>query len=164
MMKDLIRSQKKINLFHTPGEPLNLDRVLVVEDDSDFCSVLKDYLESVPFETTAVSNGLQALQEVLVRDFDAIICDMMMPCLAGDLFYLAVERTKPQLCRRFVFITGHSRNPKVDYFIKEIGGTMLAKPFHMSALRDAVEFILKSRALAPNASQKSDWITERTHR
>lgn len=133
---------------------MKFDRVLVLEDDSDFCSILKDFLESVPYETTAVTDGLEGLQEIISNDFDAIICDMMMPRLAGDLFYLAVERVKPELCRRFVFITGHSRHPKVDYFIKAIGGTVLSKPFHMTALRDAVEFVLKCRCMAPKPTRR----------
>ena len=33
-----------------------------------------------------------------------------MPTMAGDMFYLAVQKTKPQLCSRFLFVTGHADN------------------------------------------------------
>ena len=125
------------------GEEVALARILLLEDDADFRDVLKVYLESVPYEVVAVENGVEGLRKVLEERFDAIICDMMMPGLAGDLFYLGVERTKPKLCQRFVFITAHSANEKIKYFIREIGGTMLAKPFLMKELQGAIEFVLR---------------------
>jgi DNA-binding response OmpR family regulator len=124
-----------------------LTKVLVLEDDAGMREVLAEYLESVPFEVVAVENGLDGLKKVLAEDFDAIVCDMMMPGLSGDLFYLAVERTKPELCSRFVFVTGHSGNEKIKYFIREIGGTILAKPFHMEDLRGAIRFVLRDAEL-----------------
>ena len=125
------------------GGEFAITRILLLEDDADLREVLKNYLESVPFEVVAVGNGVEGLRKVLEQRFDAIVCDMMMPGLAGDLFYLGVERTKPELCRRFVFITAHSANEKIKYFIREIGGTMLTKPFLMEDLRDAIEFALR---------------------
>lgn len=127
------------------NERVEFNRILVLEDDVDFASVLADYLLSVPYEVMTVSNGIEGLHAVLSHDFDAVVCDMMMPLLAGDLFYLAVERAKPHLCSRFVFMTGYTANPKIDYFIKEIGGTILPKPFHMEALRDAIEYVVPNR-------------------
>jgi DNA-binding response OmpR family regulator len=128
-------------------EDVALTRVLVLEDDSDMRGVLKEYLESVPCEVAAVENGMDGLRRVLAENFDAIVCDMMMPGLAGDLFYLAVERTKPELCARFVFITGHSGNEKIRYFIQQIGGTILAKPFHMDDLRKAIHYVMRDAEL-----------------
>ena len=125
------------------GEEVALTRILLLEDDAELRDALKNYLESVPFGVVAVENGVEGLRKVLEERFDAIICDMMMPGLAGDLFYLGVERTKPKLCQRFVFITAHSANEKIKYFIREIGGTMLTKPFLMKELQGAIEFVLR---------------------
>ncbi len=128
-------------------DEVKLAKVLVLEDDADMRDALRDYLESVPYEVVAVENGVEGLRKVLVERIDAIVCDMMMPGLAGDLFYLGVERTKPELCPRFVFITAHSGNEKINYFIREIGGTMLAKPFRMEELREAIKYVLRNADL-----------------
>lgn len=124
---------------------LQLERILVLEDDRDFSAILKDFLESIPFDVTTVENGVEGLREVMAHPFDVIICDMMMPKLSGDMFYLAVERVKPELCRRFVFVTGHRANPKIDGFIRQIRGTILQKPFHMDELRETIAYAMARR-------------------
>jgi DNA-binding response OmpR family regulator len=122
---------------------LKLTRILVLEDDEIMRHLLVEYLESVPYEVTAVANGVDGLRRVVAENFDAIVCDMMMPKLSGDLFYLAVERTKPDHCGRFVFITAHGANEKIRYFIEKIGGSILPKPFHMEELRAAITYVMR---------------------
>ena len=92
-------------------------------------NVIKEYLEGNFYQVAAVSNGAEGVRAVLKQEFDVIVCDMMMPKLPGDMFYTAIERMRPHLCRRFIFITGHRGNPKITDFIKQVRGTMLAKPF-----------------------------------
>ena len=64
-----------------------------------------------------------------------------MPKLSGNLFYLSVKKMKPHLCSRFIFITGHACNPKINDFIKQVKGTVLLKPFQMDDLLEAVTFV-----------------------
>lgn len=121
---------------------VKLEKILLLEDDPGFSSVLCDFLESVPYDVVAVENGVDGLRRVMAEDFTLVLCDMMMPKLSGDMFYRAVERVKPNLCSRFIFITGHGANPKVDRFMREIRGTMLPKPFHMDMLNETIKFCL----------------------
>jgi CheY-like chemotaxis protein len=104
-------------------------------------SVIKEFLEGNFYEVVAVGNGAEGVRAVLKQEFDVIVCDMMMPKLPGDMFYTAIERMRPHLCRRFIFITGHRGNPKINDFIKQVKGTMLSKPFRMDDLIDAVAFV-----------------------
>ena len=101
-------------------------------------AAIKEYLETHFYDVTAVSNGVEGVRAVLNSDFDIVVCDMMMPKLPGDMFYTAIERMRPHLCKRFIFITGHRGNPKINDFIKQVHGTMLAKPFRMDDLIDAI--------------------------
>jgi len=101
-------------------------------------TVIKEFLQTNFYEVTAVGNGAEGVRAVLKQEFDVIVCDMMMPKLPGDMFYTAIERMRPHLCRRFIFITGHRGNPKINDFIKQVHGTMLAKPFRMDDLIDAI--------------------------
>lgn len=117
-------------------------RVLLLEDDEQFQEIMKEFLESNFFDVVAVRNGVEGVQEILKTDFDVIVCDMMMPTLPGDMFYLAVERMRPHLCKRFVFITGYRGNPKITEFIKKVNGTILIKPFHVDDLLETVAFVM----------------------
>ena len=122
---------------------LDIKSILLLDDDPDLAFTMKALLESRNFVVTAVSNGAEGLREILAFEFDAIICDLMMPTMPGDMFYLAVQRSRPHLCKRIIFITGHAQNPKVDAFLKTVDGIALFKPVHTEELISALSLILK---------------------
>ena len=116
-------------------------KVLLLEDDPAFKEIMTDFLKETGFEVVAVMNGVEGVHQVLASDFEVILCDMMMPTLPGDMFFRAVERMRPHLCDRFVFMTGHRGNAKVNDFIKSVNGTILTKPFHVDDLLEMIAFI-----------------------
>ena len=124
------------------------NKILILEDDEEFNSILKQSLEGDYFEVVAVANGDDGIREIVSSDFGAIVCDIVMPKLPGDMFYLAVERLRPQLCSRFVFISGKNGNRKITEFMQRINGTLLKKPFHVDDLLDLIHFVLIRTALA----------------
>ncbi len=113
-------------------------RVLLLEDDPSFNKIIKVFLTESGYTVTAVQNGVEGIREVLAGDFVAILCDMMMPTLPGDLFYRAVERARPHLCARFVFMTGHLGSRA--NFIQSVNGFVLQKPFQLKDLLDSITF------------------------
>ena len=116
-------------------------KVLLLEDDPQFKDIMKEFLASHGFSVMAVQNGVEGVHEVLAHDFEIILCDMMMPTLPGDMFFRAVERMRPHLCNRFIFMTGHRGNPKVTDFIRNVNGTILSKPFHVDDLLEMIAFV-----------------------
>jgi len=122
---------------------LEIKSVLLVDDDTELAETLKELLEGYNFVVTVVNNGVEALREVMALDFDVIICDLLMPKMPGDMFYLAVQKTKPHLARRFLFVTGHADNPKVDGFLRSINGLTMHKPVQTEDLVRMINRILK---------------------
>jgi DNA-binding response OmpR family regulator len=116
-------------------------KVLLLEDDEAFKEIMTDFLKETGFEVVAVANGVEGVHQVLAGDFEVILCDMMMPTLPGDMFFRAVERMRPHLCDRFIFMTGHRNNKKVNDFIALVNGTILTKPFHVDDLLEMIAFI-----------------------
>jgi CheY-like chemotaxis protein len=127
--------------------------LLLVEDDEQFSEMMRILLEGIPFKIEQARNGAEAIKRVLVHDFDYILCDMVMPEFPGEMFYRAVERTKPRLCQRFIFMTGYRNDEKIHNFIKAVHGLILWKPFKLSELFDAIRIIdgRKSRSEASGA-------------
>jgi DNA-binding response OmpR family regulator len=119
-------------------QPRGPRTVLVVDDDAEFITALRLFLEAHRYEVLEAHDGGEAIRCVLARDFDAILCDMVMPTFPGDMFYRAVERAKPHLCRRFIFMTGHRGEPKIIEFIGKIGGFILWKPFEFRVMLEAM--------------------------
>ena len=113
-------------------------RVLLLEDRSDFRQVIHDYLESRSYSVTSVQSGIEGLRKIMEGRFDLIICDMMMPNMGGEMFYWAVTRVRPGTRQRFLFFTGHKNNPRIDFFFRRVHATVLFKPFALSALDAAI--------------------------
>src|SRR5258708_16573140 len=85
---------------------LELKAVLVVDDDKQLASALQWILADENFLVDVAFDGEEALLKVRVHEYDAVICDLMMPRLRGDEFYIKAEELRPELARRFIFITG----------------------------------------------------------
>ena len=114
-------------------------KVLIVDDDVAFADVIRTNLEQAGYKVEVAADGVQGIKKVMVEDFTAILCDMVMPNLAGDMFYVAVERVKPHLCKRVVFITGHRGDKKIDEFIRKVHGIVLWKPFQPHVLIETIQ-------------------------
>ena len=100
-------------------------------------------LESRNFIVTTAANGVEGLREVMDLDYEVILCDMVMPEMPGDAFYREVERVKPHLCERFIFITGHRADPKVAEFIEEVDGLVLFKPAPIEDIMGMISLALR---------------------
>ena len=118
-------------------------KILLLEDDEGLSATLKAFLESCSCKVTRFESGADGLRRIMVEDFDLVLCDMVMPTFPGDKFFLAVQRVKPALCHRFLFMTGYRADRRYETFIRKIGGLMLWKPFEPHDLSAAIQIVLK---------------------
>lgn len=117
--------------------------VLLLDDDPELAQMLEAYLTAQGYEVTCALNGVEGMKIIMAQDFAVIICDLLMPNLAGDMFYLAVTKVKPAMARRFVFISGHQANPKWESFIRSSQAPVLWKPFPSHDLLTCVEVVAR---------------------
>jgi len=54
-------------------------RILVVDDEPDFCSIVQGQLEKEGFEVELAYNGVEGMEKVQAKPPDAIVLDVMMP-------------------------------------------------------------------------------------
>ena len=57
----------------------NKKRILLVDDEPDFCSIVQGQLEKEGFEVELAYNGVEGLKKIRENPPDAIILDVMMP-------------------------------------------------------------------------------------
>ena len=112
--------------------------VLIIDDDTDLTETLKALLQLEGFVVTTYNRAVDALRKVMERDFDAIICDMVMPTLRGDMFYLAVSKVKPHLCKRFIFVTAYGSDPSIAAFLSATERPVLHKPVAIDDILDVL--------------------------
>jgi CheY-like chemotaxis protein len=123
--------------------------VLVLEDDATLAATLCSGLSLHNYKVTRVRSGAEGVQCVLKQDFDIILCDMVMPGFPGDMFYRAIERIRPHLCKRFLFMTGHRGDRHIDEFIRSVRGLMVWKPFQLHELLQAMQAAVEKNAKPP---------------
>src|SRR3954466_8863533 len=123
---------------------LQLKAVLVVDDDQQLASALQWILADENFLVDIAFDGEEALMKVKAHEYDAVICDLMMPRLRGDEFYLRAREMRPSLTDHFIFITGFAADPKVNNFLLEHDVKYLVKPFAVDGLINCVKQLLLS--------------------
>ncbi len=58
-------------------------RVLVIDDDRKLCRLIRDYLEPLGYDITAVHTGPEGLTSATSEPWQAVILDVMLPGLDG---------------------------------------------------------------------------------
>jgi DNA-binding NtrC family response regulator len=115
--------------------------LLIVDDNLDLAQTYQELFEAHGYRVNIAANGFLALNFLLERGADAVLCDLTMPQLEGDAFYAAVQQVKPEMTGRFIFVTGHSGNPKFEAFIKKVTCPVLYKPVSVDKLLEALDHL-----------------------
>lgn len=118
-------------------------KILLVEDDPCFGSVLKSYLELSDYEVTLCVNGNEGLAAFRKDKFDICLLDVMMPEMDG--FTLGKKIRELDATIPFVYITAKSlkEDMKLGY---EIGADdYIVKPFDSEVLILKIKAILSRR-------------------
>jgi len=58
-------------------------RLLVIDDDRKLCRLIKDYLEPLGYDVSAMHSGKDGLEKAIAEPFDAVLLDIMMPEMDG---------------------------------------------------------------------------------
>jgi len=85
--------------------------VLLVEDDLNFGTVLRDYLQLNGYKVVLARNGLEGFEKFKKSDFDICVLDVMMPYKDG--FTLAKEIRSKNKSIPIVFLTAKSMKDDV---------------------------------------------------
>jgi CheY-like chemotaxis protein len=141
------KSVEKVHDLTAQSVPPGTRSVLILEDDQAFAEAVSLFLEDHSFIPTCVTSGVEGLLQILAKDFDIILCDLAMPNVPGDMFYIGVQRARRHLCKRFIFMTGHKGDPRWGKFLAKISGPVLEKPFSLEELLSTMETLLTELAL-----------------
>jgi DNA-binding response OmpR family regulator len=128
-------SEPGINTFE-------LKAILLVDDDKQLATALQWILADENFLVDVAYDGDEALIKVKAHQYDAVVCDLKMPRLQGDAFYLTARDLRPALSDRFIFITGFATDPQIRTFLIEHEVKFLVKPFPISGLITCLKELL----------------------
>ncbi len=69
------------------------EKILIVDDDTNICELLRLYLEKEGFEAEVVTNGLRAVEKFNATSPDLVLLDIMLPGLDGWQICREIRKT-----------------------------------------------------------------------
>lgn len=122
----------------------SLWKILVIEDDERWRTVIELYLESEGHSVTTAADGLTGLERAADKP-DLILCDVVMPGLSGHRV-LETLRQRPELRDiPFVFLTGQAARNEVRKGMVLGADDYLTKPFQREELIDCISTVMAKR-------------------
>ena len=131
----------------------NNRRILLVEDDPNFGSILKEYLMINGYEVTLAKNGIEGFEKFKKEDYDLCLLDVMMPYKDG--FTLAKEIREKNETVPLIFLTAKTMKEDVLKGFKIGADDYLAKPFDSEVLLAKIKSIL-GRRVAPSTVESDE--------
>jgi len=127
-------------------------KILLVEDETNLGTLLKDYLNVKGFETVLCTDGQQGFDTFAKQKFDLCILDIMLPVKDG--FTLAKEIRQADKHIPIIFLTAKSLpDDKIEGF-KSGADDYLTKPFNMEELLFRVKAVLKRASSVPGVNDE----------
>ncbi len=118
-------------------------KILLVEDDPNFGTVLKDYLMLNDYSVTHAKDGLEGLIMFKNDDFDICILDVMMP--RKDGFSLAKDIRASNADVPIIFLTAKTMKEDVLRGYEVGADDYLNKPFDSEVLLHKIKAILNRK-------------------
>ncbi len=123
-------------------------RILVAEDDMAVQSFVCRALAHRGHEAIGVDDGLRALEALRDGVFDGLLSDIVMPGMDGVALALKVARDYPDL--PVLLMTGYSAERQRAHNMEELAFDVIAKPFTLSQICDAVDIMVQGHVQAPS--------------
>jgi DNA-binding response OmpR family regulator len=127
------------------------NRILLVEDDPNFGTVLKDYLSLNDYNVTLAKDGLEGLIMFKNDDFDLCILDVMMPRKDGFSLAKDIRSTNSEV--PIIFLTAKTMREDVLKGYQAGADDYLNKPFDSEVLLYKIKAILQRKESEQNVEE-----------
>jgi CheY-like chemotaxis protein len=119
--------------------------VLVVDDETNLCNVLRRILEREGYRVLTAKDGETALQIIKHKEPDVILLDLMMPGIDGREVCWRVREFCPQT--RIIYFTAKTEltGPLNEKELYSDADAFIAKPATSKRILATVDSILNSR-------------------
>src|SRR5208337_54819 len=126
-----------------------MSHILVIDDDTELCELLAEYLKPEGFEITPVHDGEQGLQLAVsgAGQYDLIVLDIMLPGMNG---FEVLQRLRSQSDTPVLMLT--ARDEEIDRIVGlEMGADdYMSKPFNPR------ELVARARAILRRTKDRND--------
>jgi len=120
--------------------------IFLVEDDENFGSVLKSYLEMNDFKVTWTKDGANAIQNFGKQKFDICILDIMLPNVDGFSIAKKIKELSPEIPT--IFLTAKTLKEDILEGFKIGADDYITKPFDSEVLLYKIKAIIKRNQIS----------------
>jgi len=124
------------------GEPI---RILVVDDEENFRSTLKDFLSEYDNEVLTAENGVEALEILDKFDVNLIISDLRLPIMDGITFTRKVREKGKEI--PVIVMTAYASIETAVEAMKSGAADYITKPFKFEHILFIIERVLETKKL-----------------
>ncbi|MEW6218271.1 MAG: response regulator [Thermodesulfobacteriota bacterium] len=128
-----------------------MQRILLVDDDTEFRTNLEEVLAEAGYEVAAASNGNEALELLRAESFDVALLDVMMPGIKGTDLLTALRLTRPRM--RIIMLTAFATVENAVDAIHRGASDYIAKPFKIPNLLVAIRKALEDARFEESLGQ-----------
>ena len=116
-------------------------RILLVEDDINLGSLLREYLKAKGFATTLEADGEKGFRAFKKDHFDLCILDIMLPVKDGFSLAKDIRIQNPEI--PIIFLTAKSMKTDILEGFRAGADDYMTKPFSMEELLLRIEAVLR---------------------
>jgi two-component system response regulator CpxR len=127
------------------GQP-GTSRVLVIDDDRELCTLIRDYLEPIGYEVAAEHDGALGAERALGEKFSAIILDVNLPGMDG---FEVLKRLRAKTDVPILMLT--SRGEETDRIV----GLEMGADDYLPKTFSSRELLARLRAVTRRTSRAS---------
>ncbi len=128
--------------------------VLILDDDSDFNSLLTDIFEQADYVVTSLTDPMEAVEVFRETDYDLVVTDHKMPEMTGAEFMKTIKGIKPSV--PVIMVSGYLENDTIRELISEGVGGVFLKPLNIFSLLERTnELIAEAKKMESGPARES---------
>jgi two-component system, NtrC family, response regulator HydG len=120
-------------------------RILVVDNDSDMLTLLREHLESERWHVTTVTNGKDACDALGQEEFAVVLTDLVMEPVDGLAVLQEAHRLQPGV--RVIVMTAYASIESAIHAMRHGAYDYVTKPFNLSELTLVARHALEDHRL-----------------
>ncbi|MBT8295440.1 MAG: sigma-54 dependent transcriptional regulator [Gramella sp.] len=128
-----------------------MSKVLVVEDDVAFGTMLKTFLEKREYKVTLVYSASEAFKKISSNAFDLVLTDVRLPDNDGLEILKNVKTENPST--QVIVMTSYAEISMAVNAMKEGAFDYVSKPFRPESILQTIENALHTNEVAPVAEK-----------
>jgi CheY-like chemotaxis protein len=123
------------------GAVIGCRSLLVVDDEPEVGEHLSHLLRVKGYEAEHVVSSSAALERMRAGDFQGVLMDLHMPVMSGSDLWRVLQRERPALALKTIFMTGDRARRETAIFLDACSQPCLPKPFRPADLDAALSKI-----------------------